>query len=94
MLRPLEPRSVFPDMICLLLVLVFSVLPAFSAPKPPNEEIVVTANAYPVPFENLSRTVTVLTQEDIANLPVHSIADVLAQAVSADPVGPLECKRI
>jgi outer membrane receptor protein involved in Fe transport len=50
----------------------------------PEEEIVVTANTYPVPFENLSRTVTVLTQEDISSLPVHSVADVLALAVSAD----------
>lgn len=50
----------------------------------PEEEIVVTANTYPVPFENLSRTVTVLTKEDIANLPVHSVADVLAQTVSVD----------
>jgi outer membrane cobalamin receptor len=50
----------------------------------PDEEVVVTANTYPVPFENLSRSVTVLTPEDIANLPVHSVADVLAQTVSVD----------
>jgi outer membrane cobalamin receptor len=50
----------------------------------PDERVIVTANAAPVPFENLSRAVTVFTREDIANLPVHSIADVLMQATSAD----------
>ncbi len=46
--------------------------------------MVVTANAAPVPFENLSRTVTVITREAIADMQAHSIADVLAQATSAD----------
>ena len=50
------------------------------AGNPPDEEVVVTANAYPVPFGNLSRTVSVLTREDIAELPVHSIPDILAHA--------------
>ncbi len=54
------------------------------AQQPPDEKVVVTANAYPVPFENLSRAVTVLTREDIKKLPVHSIADVLALATSVD----------
>jgi iron complex outermembrane receptor protein len=60
--------------------------------QPPDENVVVTANAYPVPFENLSRTVAVFTREDIASLPIHSIADVLATAASVNlgsraPVG-------
>ncbi|NLV30418.1 MAG: TonB-dependent receptor [Acidobacteria bacterium] len=46
----------------------------------PDEEVVVTANASPVPFGNLSRSVAVLTREDIARLPVHSIPDILAHA--------------
>ena len=58
--------------------------PAFGLQQPLEETVVVTANAYPVPFENLSRTVTVLTREEIEKLPAHSIADVLAQAVSVD----------
>jgi iron complex outermembrane receptor protein len=59
--------------------------PSFSEQhRLPAEEIVVTANTYPVPFENLSRSVAVFTQEDIAALPVSSVADVLAIAVSAD----------
>lgn len=54
------------------------------AGDPSDEEVVVTANAYPVPFGNLSRTVTVLTREEIADLPVHSVPDILAHALSAD----------
>jgi outer membrane cobalamin receptor len=50
----------------------------------PEENVVVTAHADPVPFENLSRTVTVFTHDDIAALPVHSVSEVLAQALSAD----------
>jgi outer membrane receptor for ferrienterochelin and colicin len=50
----------------------------------PEEKVIVTANAYPVPFENLSRAVTVLTHQDIENLPVHSIADVLAMVAPVD----------
>jgi outer membrane cobalamin receptor len=67
----------------ILLILLFT-FPAFATQQPPEEKVIVTANAYPVPFENLSRTVAVLTSEDISNLPVRSIADVLAQAASVD----------
>jgi outer membrane cobalamin receptor len=77
-------QSRFACMAWRVLIIAFSVVPAFAAQQLPDETVVVTANAYPVPFENLSRTVTVLTREDINNLPVHSIADVLAQAVSVD----------
>jgi outer membrane cobalamin receptor len=66
------------------LIASFFLISAFAVQQPPEETVVVTANAYPVPFENLSRTVTVLTREDINNLPARSIADVLAQAVSVD----------
>ncbi len=65
-----------------------SLLPGFStaahARQLPDESVVVTANTYPVPFDNLSRTVTVLTREDIARMPVRSLADVLAYAASVD----------
>lgn len=66
------------------LICCLSVTPVFSQQQPLEETVVVTANAYPVPFENLSRTVTVLTREDIDKLPAYSIADVLAQAISVD----------
>ncbi len=72
------------SMIWLTLIFVFSVIPAFAAQQPIEEKVVVTANAYPVPFENLSRAVAVFTREDIDNLPARSIADILAQAASVD----------
>jgi len=71
-------------MACLALILILSAIPAFAAQPQLEETVVVTASAAPVPFENLSRTVTVLTREDIVRLPVNSIADVLAQALSVD----------
>jgi outer membrane cobalamin receptor len=66
------------------LIILLGFAPSLAAQQPLEERIVVTANAYPVPFENLSRAVTVFTNEDIRNLPVRSIADILALAVSAD----------
>jgi iron complex outermembrane receptor protein len=71
-------------MIWFFIVLLLSVIPSFAAQRPPDEQVIVTANAYPVPFGNLSRSVTVFTRDDIGKLPVRSIADVLALAVSAD----------
>jgi vitamin B12 transporter len=71
-------------MIWLALIFVFCAIPVFAVQQPIEEKVVVTANAYPVPFENLARTVTVFTREDIDNLPVHSIPDILAQATSVD----------
>jgi outer membrane cobalamin receptor len=71
-------------MVWFFVALILAVVPTCAAQQPPDEKVIVTANAYPVPFENLSRSVTVFTREDIRNLPVHSITDVLALAVSAD----------
>jgi len=69
-------------------VLILSVFLAWTplavGQQAPAEEVIVTANPYPVPFENLSRSVTVLTRGDIANLPVRSVADVLTLAASID----------
>jgi iron complex outermembrane receptor protein len=67
----------------MLLLAAFPATSAF-AQQLPDEKIIVTANAYPVPFENLSRAVTVLTREDLKNLPARSITDVLALAASVD----------
>jgi iron complex outermembrane receptor protein len=71
-------------MIWLALIFVFSDIPAFAVQQPIEEKVVVTANAYPVPFENLSRSVAIFTREDIGNMPAHSVADILAQAASVD----------
>ncbi len=49
-----------------------------------NQEVVVTASAYPVPFGNLSRTVKVITRDEIQRLPIRTIADVLRLASSVD----------
>jgi outer membrane cobalamin receptor len=68
----------------IVLLIFFSAIPVFAVQQPIEETVVVTANANPVPFENLSRTVTVLSREDISNLPVQSVADVLAMATSVD----------
>lgn len=71
-------------MILLVLLLVFSAVPVFAAQQPIEEKVVVTANAYPVAFENLSRSVSVFTRDDLDNLPARSVEDILAQAVSVD----------
>jgi len=49
-----------------------------------EDTVVVTASAYPVPFNNVSRTVTVLTEDELRDLPVRSIADVLETISSVD----------
>ena len=66
------------------LIAVLAFVTSLRAQQPPDELMVVTANAYPVPFENVSRAVTVFTAEDIRKMPVHSITDVLALAASVD----------
>ena len=38
-----------------------------------EEKIVVTANIYPAPFDNLSRAVTVLTAEEIAAMDLTGV---------------------
>ncbi len=72
------------SMVLPVLISLFPAFPAFAAQQPIEEEVVVTASAYPVPFQNLSRTVAVLTREDIANLPARSVTDILAQAAPVD----------
>jgi outer membrane cobalamin receptor len=71
-------------MIWIILLFFFSAIPVFAVQQPIEETIVVTANANPVPFENLSRTVTVISSEEISNLPVQSVADVISMATSVD----------
>ena len=47
-----------------------------------EETIVVTATAYPVPFNNVARAVTVLTADELKDIPVRSVVDVL-ETISA-----------
>jgi len=54
------------------------------AQTPLRQSITVTASTYPIPFEDLSRTVAVLTSEQIARLPVRSVVEVLQYISSVD----------
>ena len=83
-LNEINRESRIPIMPWLFLIALLSFTGACAAQQLPEEKVVVTANAYPVPFENLSRAVTVLTHDDIDTLPVRSIADALALAASVD----------
>jgi iron complex outermembrane receptor protein len=55
-----------------------------AAQGPFRQEVVVTAAATPVPFGSVTRTLTVITREQIAQLPVYSVADVLRLTGSVD----------
>lgn len=49
-----------------------------------QETVVVTGAAVPVPFETLTRSVRVITREDLARLPVPSVADAIRLAAGVD----------
>ena len=66
---------------CALLI---AVAPAASAQDPIRETVVVTAAATPIPFGSVTRTLTVITREQIAQLPIHTVADILRLAASVD----------
>ena len=55
-----------------------------SAQDPFRQTVVVTAAATPVELDTITRTLTVITREEIAALPVHTVADVLRLAASVD----------
>lgn len=54
------------------------------AQGPFRQEVVVTAAATPVELGTVTRTLTVITRDQIARLPVHSIAEVLRLNASVD----------
>lgn len=74
------PRA---DSLVLAFALSAAAVPA-SAQDPVRETVVVTAAATPVPFGSVTRTLTVITREQIAQLPVHTVADILRLAASVD----------
>jgi outer membrane cobalamin receptor len=49
-----------------------------------RQDVVVTAAASPVELGRITRTLTVITREQIAELPAHSVADVLRLVASVD----------
>jgi outer membrane cobalamin receptor len=55
-----------------------------SAQGPFRQDVVVTAAATPVELGTVTRTLTVITRDQIQRLPVHSIADVLRLTASVD----------
>jgi outer membrane cobalamin receptor len=65
-------------------VVTFAATSGASGQQPIRETVVVTGHAAPAPFRNLSRAVTVLTREQIARLPVRSVAEVLQYLASVD----------
>ena len=74
--------SVVPSSVALAAVL--AAPSAAAAQGPYRQDVVVTAAATPVELGTVTRTLTVITREQIARLPVHSIADVLRLTASVD----------
>lgn len=66
-----------------LLLFLATCAPA-AQPQPVRETVIVTGHAAPEPFENLARAVVVITREEIARLPVRSVAEVLQYLASVD----------
>jgi outer membrane cobalamin receptor len=80
-----------PKSFAAILVACAAALPAIAraqseraAPPPYRETVVVTGTAAPVAVEDLSRTVRVITREDIERLPARSIDDLLRLISSVD----------
>jgi outer membrane cobalamin receptor len=67
-----------------ILVSLFSPAAAQTPIPPYRQTVVVTAAATPVELGSVTRTLTVITRDQIAALPVHTIADVLRLTASVD----------
>src|SRR5688572_28282250 len=65
-------------------VLLFAAAQPASAQGPFRQDVVVTAAATPVELGTVTRTLTVITRDQIAALPVHNIAEVLRLVASVD----------
>ena len=70
--------------ICAALLLVASPALTSAGQGPFRQDVVVTAAATPVELSTVTRTLTVITRDQIARLPVHSIADALRLISSVD----------
>lgn len=67
-----------------MLALSLALAGSASAQDPVRETVVVTAAATPVTLGSVTRTLAVITREQIAQLPVHTVADILRLASSVD----------
>jgi iron complex outermembrane receptor protein len=68
----------------LSLVLLATPLWAQTSSSPYRQTVVVTAAATPVELGSVTRTMTVITREQLDSLPVHTVADALRLAASVD----------
>ncbi len=68
----------------LLLSGVFKTISAQEAATVLLDEVIVTASRTPVTFDQLNRSVEVITRDDIANSPAGSVLELLQNAVSVD----------
>src|SRR5687768_7496898 len=72
----------------LALIFVILALPAAGytqTPLPPyRQTIVVTGAATPIEIGSVTRTLTVITRDQLERLPVHTVADALRLAASVD----------
>ncbi len=68
----------------MLVLIAAAPLAAQTAAPPYRQTVVVTAATTPVELGSVTRTLTVITREQIAVLPAHSIADVLRLVGSVD----------
>lgn len=66
------------------LVLLAGITRIVAAQQTRADTVVVTAAAYPIPFDSLARTVTILTRDDIRSLPVRSLAELLDYTAAVD----------
>jgi outer membrane cobalamin receptor len=57
---------------------------AASAQSPYRQTVVVTAATTPVALGSITRTMTIITRDQIAALPAHTVADILRLASSVD----------
>src|SRR5688572_24259664 len=78
------PRRIFVPSICMLTTVLALPAGAAAAQGPFRQDVVVTAAATPVELGTVTRTLTVITRDQIARLPVHSIADVLRLTSAID----------
>ena len=72
-----------PDLVLVCGLMAVAVAPA-SAQGPYRQDVVVTAAAEPVEFGTVTKTLTVITRDQIARLPVANVADVLRLVASVD----------
>jgi iron complex outermembrane receptor protein len=68
----------------LSLVLLAAPVWAQTSSSPYRQTVVVTAAATPVEIGSVTRTMTVITREQLDSLPVHTVADALRLAASVD----------